>query len=197
MTVMLTGSSVALSYLYDSDLALWCTDQGLALNPKSHAFKNNKIVALARGGDANKAKLLLDQVKQWKTDELQAPFYHAACGLIAFRKKEVGVGREHYEDAIRAAKSVKNSGLMLLAIAYLLEEESVAGSMPASLIEETITAIDDFMTRVDDKRSDSRRQWRSAKKRIEDRLASGRIQSNFEFDNAYRVCNTLRNALPK
>jgi tetratricopeptide (TPR) repeat protein len=121
------------------DEALRFTDRGLRANPTNRFLINNRLVALALGGQVDLAARYLPQLEAFEGDRQFLPFVHAGRGLVAFRLGDISRGRHFYELAIRESPI---SSLAANATIYWLEQELFAGTTSVEGAEKVLKKLD-------------------------------------------------------
>ena len=178
----LIGSSICSGVLNDLERAIEFAEQGIIATPNEPFLLNNKLFALARLGEITKAQEILPQLQKWKHDGKFEPFFHAAQGIIEFRKKNITAGRTHYSNAVNAAKAKDNKGRMMLALIHWFEEEVIYGSFGAEIIKKNIDDFDRMFAKDKNLKRKFYLTWPAMKQRI---LESTK-QHKFKFKQVFR-----------
>ncbi|MBB5234317.1 hypothetical protein [Deinococcus budaensis] len=113
-----------LSHLLDETpgQAIELTRLGLAATPEEQTLLNNMAFYLANDGQLDLAEHYLTRAQASAPDDELGLTLRATEGLIAFRRGDPARGAELYEDALRVARSLKNTEREVLARLYYARE---------------------------------------------------------------------------
>lgn len=154
-----TGSFLAVSYLWDSELALRFCELGLIANPDDWTLINNKVVALLHGSRIGEARHLIERVESVATTGERHPVAMATMGLYAFRSGDPVAGRAWYSRSVERATETKSLDDQLRARAHWLYEEWLAGTLP----EESVKLASQHLDAADKIPGVSKSSWEAWK----------------------------------
>jgi len=122
----LQGSFVASTFLQDYQLAADVAQFGLSANPDNWLLRNNLVVALARGGFIEQARVEFEKLHALDDAKRDIAVWSATQGLMAYRSGDSAVARTLYESArLELVKRHDRFGQIILAL-YQSGEEVAA-----------------------------------------------------------------------
>lgn len=147
----LAGSKTAYIHLKKYDVAEKILNIALNAHPNDPTFLNNLAYTYALDGKIEEAEMKLGQLeKQTKEDADEITVCRKATkGLVAFKKKDVELGRSLYQEAITMAKDLGDQELVWNAILNYLREEMLATGV--RLPEEVINEVRSIQANADQK----------------------------------------------
>lgn len=141
----LAGSNTAYIHLKKYDVAEKILNVGLNAHPNAPTLLNNLAYTLALDGKLDDANAKIEQVERLGKTEVDIETevcLTATKGLVAFRKKDVNLGRLLYHEAINKARELKDKELIWnAALNYLREEMVATGEMPPEDIMNKVRGI--------------------------------------------------------
>lgn len=148
----LAGSNVAYSHLKKYDVAEKILNIGLNAHPNAPILLNNLAYTLALDGKLDEADIKIEQIERLgKNDiDIETEICHTATrGLVAFKKKDINLGRVLYHNAIFMAKELNDQELIWNATLNYLREEIIAtGELPS---EEVIKKVKEIQANSEQK----------------------------------------------
>jgi tetratricopeptide (TPR) repeat protein len=103
------GSQLAGTAMEDYELAAEIAEKAIISNPDDVSLYNNRAWALALAGRVDEAEAVMTLTKNLGVNDSARIVLTATRGLIAFRKGLVLAGRALYLDAIREARTQRDS----------------------------------------------------------------------------------------
>ena len=148
----LAGSNTAYIHLKKYDVAEKILNIGLNAHPNTPTLLNNLAYTLALDGKLDEADAKIEQVervgKNVIDDEINVCLT-ATKGLIAFKRKNVDLGRTLYHSAINMARDLNDQELLWNAVLNYLREEFIAtGEQPT---EEVVNKVKGIQANSDQK----------------------------------------------
>ena len=134
----LAGSNTAYIHLKRYDVAEKILNVGLNAHPNEPTLLNNLAYTLALDGKLDEADAKIEQVGRLGKSEIGIDTnvcLIATKGLVAFRRKNINVGRLLYQEAINRARDLDDNELIWnAALNYLREEMIATGELPSEEI---------------------------------------------------------------
>lgn len=143
------ASTAANVFLNMPDIAEVHCQRGLLYHPDNPSLLNGLIVSMARQGRLEPAEELLPKLHSTIAHDLEMEaYYHAACGLIQFQKRNFEQGRSEYLQSIHSARQNGLNWLAVNAMLYWIEQEALSNSFSLYQWDGIKSAIDSNIAKL-------------------------------------------------